>query len=102
MCAVDVDVHRREAVLKTLGHETLRSEVIAFIKRVLAEDVKDARIAFNTRWMKLKTAEQVRDATKSSLWVFDPDAAHQTMNLVTEAQKMFGQIASVLARDARD
>src|SRR6266705_282841 len=102
MRAVDVDVHRREAVLKTLGHETLRSEVIAFIKLVLAEDVKDARIAFNARRMKLKTIKQVRDAAKSSLRVFDPDAPHQTMNLVAETQKMFSQIASVLARDAGD
>src|SRR6266404_2898030 len=76
MRAVDVHVHRREAVLKTLGHETLRSQVIAFIKLVLAEDVKDARIAFNTRRMKLKTIKQVRDAPKSSLRVFHSHAAH--------------------------
>ncbi len=102
MRAVDVDVHRREAVLKTFGHETLRSQVIAFIKHVTTEDVKDARIAFNTRRMKLKPIKQMRDATKPSLRIFHPDAAHQAVNLVAEIQKMFGQIASVLARDARD
>src|SRR5216683_4445928 len=102
MRAVDVHVHRREAVLKTLGHETLGSEVIAFVKLVLAEDMKNAGIAFNTRRMKLKTIKQMRDAAKSSLRVFDPDAAHQAMNLVAETQQMFGQIASVLTRDAGD
>src|SRR5713101_794438 len=102
MRAVDVDVQRREAVLKTFGHETLRSEVIALVKLVLTEDVKDTRIAFNTRRMKLKTIKQMRDAPKSSLRIFHSDAAHQTMNLVAETQKMFGQITSVLARDAGD
>src|SRR5258707_5256252 len=44
----------------------------------------------------------MRDAPESSLGVFDPDAAHQAMNLVAETEQMFGQITSVLARDPRD
>ena len=84
MSTVDVRVHRRETVRKALGDETLRREVIALVKLVFAEDMKDARIAFNTGRMKLKTVKQVRDASKSSFRVFHADAAHQTMNLVTE------------------
>jgi hypothetical protein len=38
--------------------------VIALVKLVVTEDMKDTRIAFNARRMKVKTIKQVRDAPK--------------------------------------
>src|SRR5689334_20564972 len=51
MRAVDVHVHRRKAVGKTLRHEALRREVITLVKVVLAQYVKDAGVTFETRRM---------------------------------------------------
>ena len=49
MSAVDVRVHRRKAVSKTLGNERLRRQVITLIEVVAADHVEDRRIAFQTR-----------------------------------------------------
>src|ERR671939_1236875 len=42
--AIDVHVHRREAVGKTLRDETLRREVVTLVELVLAEHVKNAGV----------------------------------------------------------
>src|SRR5215213_75782 len=44
--AVDVHIHRREAVGETLRHEALRREVIALVKVVFTEDVENAGVTF--------------------------------------------------------
>jgi hypothetical protein len=51
MRAVNVGIHCREAIGKTLGDETLCSKVIAFIEFVLADYIEDTRVTFKGRTM---------------------------------------------------
>ena len=49
--AVDIGVHGRETVGERFGDETLRGQVVTLGKLMLAEHVKDRRIAFQARRM---------------------------------------------------
>src|ERR1051325_11931875 len=63
--AVDVRVHGREAVGKTLGHKALRRQVITLVKIVFAEDMENAGVTLEIRRMQGDTVQQVTDATES-------------------------------------
>jgi len=102
MRPVDVRVHGRKAVRKTLGHETLRRQVIALLKVVLAEDVEDTRVTLEIRWMQGHAVQQVTDATKPRFRRFERHAAHQPMDLIAQVQQVFRQITPILARNSRD
>src|SRR5688572_21913556 len=51
MRAVDVHVHRRKAVGKAFRDETLGRQVVTLVEVVLAQDVENTRITFETRRM---------------------------------------------------
>jgi hypothetical protein len=57
--AVDVRVHRREAVGKAFGNERLRGQMVALVELVTADDVEDAGITFQTRRVQRYFVEQV-------------------------------------------
>src|SRR5262245_15930089 len=75
MRAVDVRIHRREAVAKTFRHETLRRQVITLSKLVLADDVKDRRVTLETRRVQHNLVEQMPDARETSLRILERDAS---------------------------
>src|SRR5215510_8400046 len=96
MRAVDICVHGRKAVRKTLRHETLRRQVITLLKIMLAEDVEDARVTLEIRRMQGHVVQQVTDATESRLRRFEGHATDESMNLITQVEQIFGQITAVL------
>src|SRR5438045_3877215 len=102
MRSVDVNVHRREPVLKTLIDEALRGEVITFIKFVTANDTENARIAFQTSRVELDPIQQMCDARESALWIFQSHAPDDSMDLITQREQILRQITSVLGGDTGD
>src|SRR5689334_3320324 len=82
MCTVNICIHRREAVMKTLGDETLRSEVIALVKIILTDNMKDGRVTLQARWVKSYLLEQMFDPAKPSLRIFQRDTPDKTMHFV--------------------
>src|ERR1051326_672444 len=96
MRAVDVCVHGRKAISKTLGHEALRREVITLLKIVLAEDVKDTRVTLEIRRMQGHAIQQVTDATESRFRRLEGHPPHQPMDLIAQVQQIFGQITPIL------
>jgi hypothetical protein len=100
--AVDVRVHRREAVGERLADERLRREVVALVELLAAEDVEDGGVRFQARRVHVDAVEQVLDAREAAPGVFERDAADEGVNLVAEVQKVFGEVAPVLAGDACD
>jgi len=99
MRAVNVSVHRRKSVRETFGDEALCSEVLTLVESVLAKNVKDGRVAFETCGMKSKSFEQVLEPRKASRRVFKGDSPNQTMHLVAQGEQVFGEIAAVLSGD---
>ena len=67
---------------KTLGHETLRCQVITLVKVMPADDVKDARVTLQTRRVEHNLIQQVSDPGESSFRIFESYAPDQTVNLV--------------------
>src|SRR5262249_40111876 len=74
MSAVDVRVHGREAVEKTLGDKALSREMVTLVKRVLAEHVEDAWITLEARGMKNDSIHDARDAVKAPLRILERDS----------------------------
>src|SRR5205809_1509768 len=102
MRAVDIDVHRGETISKTLSDKALRRQVITFIKLVTADDVRNARIAFQTRRMQRDPIENVFNTTEAPHGILHSHTADKSVHLVAKRQKVFRQIASILAGDSRD
>src|SRR5690242_13480804 len=102
MRPVDVRVHRRETIAKTLGYKALCREVIALVKFHLAYDVKNAGIALKTCGMQRNVIQQVFDTGKPCLLVLECYATQEAMYLVAHGKKVFGKIAAVLSGDAGD
>jgi hypothetical protein len=100
--AVDVRVHRGETVGETLGHETLRGQVVALVVVVTADHVKDAGIALQRGAVQLEPVEKVGDAAEAEVGRFERDAAHEPVDLVAEIEQMLRDVASVLSGDAGD
>src|SRR5947209_4956410 len=78
MSAVNVCIHRRESVGKTLCDETLGGEVIALVEFMTAHDVKDTRIAFQAGRMQRESVHQMCDAAKPALRILQRHAAHKS------------------------
>src|ERR1700694_4762118 len=97
MSAVDVRVHRREAVCETFADETLRSKVIALVELVLTDDMEDAGVALEARRMKHPVVQKMFDASQAKIRRFERDVPDESVHLVPEAEEMFGQVAAVLA-----
>src|SRR5215212_4809455 len=95
-----VDVHRGEAVGKTLSHEALRREVIALIKIVFAEDVENAGITFQAGWVQGYAIEYVGDATESGFRRIKSHTAHQAVHLIAQTQEIVSEVATVLTGDS--
>jgi hypothetical protein len=102
MRAVDVHIHRREAVGETFRDETLRGQVVTLVEIVLAQNVENAGITFETRWVECYAIEQVGDATETSVGRFEGDAADESVHFVAEAQQVVSEITPVLAGDTRN
>src|SRR5262249_27887692 len=84
MRAVYVDVHCREPILKTLGNEALRRQVITLVEFMTADDIEDTRVTLQAAGMQLKPVEQVTDARKSALRIFEGDASDDAVDLVAQ------------------
>src|SRR6185369_13620162 len=74
--AVDVCIHRREAVARTFRHESLRRAVIALGELVLTHDVEYRRITLEACRMQDDLVQQVREAREASLRIFQCDASY--------------------------
>src|SRR5438067_8680517 len=97
MRAVDVCIHRREAVSKTFSDEALSREVVTLIKFVLTDDVEDARITLQARGVQLQPIGEILNARESSRRIFERNSSDQAVHFIAQAEKMFRQIAAVLA-----
>ena len=102
MRAVDVRVHSRKAVREAFGHEALSRQVITFIELIFADDAVYARIALKARGVQGQMVENMSDAPEPALRVFERDSTHKAMHFVAQIEKIFGQIATILACDAGD
>lgn len=102
MRAVDVCIHRREAIGKTLGDKRLRRQVVTLVKLVAAKDLKDAGITFQAAGMKRQPIQQMTNASKSALRIFEGHTTHDSMDFIPERKQMLRQIATILTGDAGD
>src|SRR5215213_7925342 len=100
--AVDIRSHGRKAVSKTFRYEVLRRQVVTLLKIMFAEDMEDAGVTLEIRRMQGDAIQQVTDATESCLRSFEGHPPHQPMDLITLAQKIFGQITSILPGNSRN
>jgi len=100
MRAVDVDVHCGKAVGETLGDKTLRSKVITLIKIVLANDVVNAGITLERGRVKNQAIDNVGKTTKASFGGFERNSANDSVDFVTQVQKVLCKITAVLPGDA--
>jgi hypothetical protein len=76
--------------------------VVALGEVVAADDIEDRRVRLKARRVEVDAAGDVRDARKAARRVFERHAPHESVHLVAEAQQVLGQVAAVLASDARD
>src|SRR5882672_9592375 len=99
MRAVNVGVHRRKPVRETFGDEALRSEVVTLVEPVLAKNIEDGGIAFETCGMEGQSFEQVLDPGEAPRWIFKGDSPYQTVHLIAQGEQVFGEVAAVLSGD---
>src|SRR3954466_48455 len=102
MRAVDVDVHRRKAILKTFRDKALCRQVVTLVELVTTDYIEDAGIALQTGAVKLNPVEQVRDPREPAFGVFQRTAAHDAVNFVIKREQVLREIAAVLAGDTCD
>ena len=100
--SVNVRVHRRETIGKTLRHETLSCEVVALVEVVTTDDMENARIAFQACGVQDDLVQKVSNPFRSPLRCFQRNAPHQPVDLVASLEQLFRQITAVLTRDAGD
>lgn len=74
MRAVDVRVHGREAIGKTLRHEALRRQVVTFVKLMPTDDVKNAGVALEACGMQCYLVQQMLNPAQSAMWFFQCNA----------------------------
>src|SRR5436309_4326764 len=96
MRAVNVRVHRREAVDETFSDKGLRGQMVTLVEFVLAYHAKETRVTFHARGVQRDLIQQMVQASKAALRIFERDAPDESVHFVTLAQKVFVQIASVL------
>src|SRR6266436_3757651 len=80
--AVDVCIHRREAVGKRFGDETLRSQVVTLVKLMFGQDVKDRGVALKACRVKRDPIEQVLEPGKAPGRILKSDTSNETMHFV--------------------
>src|SRR5688572_25340677 len=71
--AVDVHIHRGEAVGEAFRDETLRREVVTLVEFVLAQYVENARITLETRRVQPQAFDQMADTAEACVWCFERD-----------------------------
>ena len=99
-----VDIRRqcRKLVLERITDEALCGKVVEFGRLHAIHDLEYAGKAFQGRRVKLNLRQNLADSPQTVLGVLDGDTANDSVNLVIPLKKVFGQIAAVLAGDARN
>src|SRR5262247_2411978 len=83
MRPINVGVQSREPVGETLGHKTLRREMITLIIFLLTEDLEDAGVAFKTCGAQLDSIQQMSNPAEPAVGVFYCDAADNAVHVVS-------------------
>ena len=99
---LNVRGHRREPVLETLDDEALGGQVVAFVERHLREHLVDRSVVLERRGVDVDVVQDVPDATKTLISVFERDRPDDSVHLVAEAQQMLREVASVLTGNTGD
>src|SRR5688572_8067958 len=102
MRAVDVCVHRREAIGKTLRDKRLSGQMVTLVKLVAAKDLKNAGITFQAAGMKRQPIQQMANASESALRIFQGHPPHHSMHFISERKQMFRKVTTILAGKAGD
>lgn len=102
MRAIDVCIHRREAIGKTLRDKRLGRQVVTLVKLVATDDVKDAWVTFQTACVQRQPIQQVTDARESALGILEGHTTHHAMDFISERKQMLRQIATILTGDTGD
>src|SRR5436190_10520236 len=102
MRSIDVRVHRRKPIRKTFSDKALRSEVVTLIELVTAQDMKNAGITLEIRGMQNQLIQQMSNSAKSLLRRLESHSSNQTMDLIVQAEQVFGEITTILSGDACD
>ena len=98
MGAVNVRIHRREAICKTFCNKALSCEVITFVEMRATELLKDG-------WVTLQTAnatgcgQDMSQAGQSMCLILESYSAHKPMDLISKIKKILGQITPILSCD---
>jgi hypothetical protein len=98
--AVDVHVHRREAVGEAFRDEALGRQVVTLVEVMLAQDLKNAWVTFETGRMECYAFEQMGNAAEASIGRLEGDASHQAVNFITESEEVIGEVTPVLPGDS--
>src|SRR5438067_1350115 len=61
------------------------------------DDVEDARITLQARGVQLQPIGEILNARESSRRIFERNSSDQAVHFIAQAEKMFRQIAAVLA-----
>jgi hypothetical protein len=80
----------------------LGRQVITLVKLVAAKDLKDTGIAFQAAGMKRQPIQQMTDASKPALRIFEGHTTNDSMDFITERKQMLCQIAAILTGDTGD
>src|SRR5262249_30577626 len=87
MRTIDVRLESGKLIVEGIAHEALSREMIAFVQENFAEDLIDAREAFERGRVKLDAVEQMRDAAQAPHRIFQGDAPHQSMYFIALGQQ---------------
>ena len=102
MRALDVRQKRGEGVLKRIGDETLRRQVIKLVRVDLSDAGVNAGKALQTGGVKLDLVEDRRKPRKAMGRILQRRSPHQAVDLVALLQQQFGKVGAVLAGNAGD
>ena len=70
--------------------------MVTLIEFVLAYYTKETRVTFHACGVKRDLIQKMAQASKASLRIFKRDSPDEAVHFVTQAQQVFGQIASIL------
>ena len=80
--AVDIGAHGGETIGEAFAHKALSAQVIAFIKLLLGENVKDAGVALQTGRMEVDAVQTTVQAAETLAGLLERDASNQSMHLI--------------------
>lgn len=72
--------------------------MVTLVELVFTEDSEDARETFEACRVQLGARKQVQDTSEAPFRIFQANAPHQAVDLITKRNKVFRQIAAVLPR----